>query len=618
MQRFVPPALRSLVAGARGRDKTQLVWAAAVLMLLAQLVFRAWALYPSWFYADDYVLLIEGESRASPDLGYLFTPFNSHVMPLGRLLVWLVAHAGTTSWALTVTTTLVLQAAASVAGVWMLHTLFGARWAILPLLGLYLSSAMAMPGLMWWAAALNQLPLQLAIFAAVGCWVRHLRGDGTRWLVGASAALVFGLLWDVRAMLIVPLLVFVLLAYFTTGSLKNRVFDGFRQYPRAVATGLILSVAYTAYYAASVPPPFEKSSGNRITTALEIADSMLGTALPTAMLGGPWRWFDTTPPIVLAGAPDWAVNASWLLIALVVAFSLLRRRQSGRAWTLILGYGVALWLLLAVSRGQIYGALAGLEYRYLTDMVCIVPLGVGLAFLPVSGASGSSTVRLDPALRLSPSRATVSAVVALICLGGTISSWRYVSFWHEDNASRAYVKTAQRDLRDVQGSVDLPDQVLLPEVMPGYTTPDNRTEQFLPLITDNTRFPKVTDNLQVLDADGSLHGALIKASFQAPSGRSPSCGTRVSSDPVSFPLNATTFRWPWWVRIGYLSSASSPVTVTTGDSTVQTRVRKGLHSLYVQSSAIFDTVEISGLSPGTLMCVDTVEVGDPVPELTPR
>ena len=42
-------------------------------------------------------------------------------------------------------------------------------------------------------------------------------------------------------------------------------------------------------------------------------------------------------------------------------------------------YAGALSVLLGASRGQIYGAISGLEFRYLTDVVCAATLALGLA-----------------------------------------------------------------------------------------------------------------------------------------------------------------------------------------------------------------------------------------------
>ena len=55
------------------------------------------------------------------------------------------------------------------------------------------------------------------------------------------------------------------------------------------------------------------------------------------------------------------------------------------------------------------------------------------------------------------------------------------------------------------------------------------------------------------------------------------------------------------------------MTVTAGTTSVETRVRSGLNNLYLRLEGGFDHVTIDGLTPGTTLCVDTIEVGQPEP-----
>ena len=73
------------------------------------------------------------------------------------------------------------------------------------------------------------------------------------------------------------------------------------------------------------------------------------------------------------------------------------------------------------------------------------------------------------------------------------------------------------------------------------------------------------------------------------------------------------FAWVWWIRVGYLGSQDSPVVVTAGSSTVATTVEAGVNSLYVKVEGSFDSIRIDGLDPGTTLCVDKIEVGQPTP-----
>ena len=49
-------------------------------LVIIQLGLRAWSLFTSWFYLDDYNLLLDAQSALRrPD--YLLDPYNSHLMP---------------------------------------------------------------------------------------------------------------------------------------------------------------------------------------------------------------------------------------------------------------------------------------------------------------------------------------------------------------------------------------------------------------------------------------------------------------------------------------------------------------------------------------------------------
>ena len=53
--------------------------------------------------------------------------------------------------------------------------------------------------------------------------------------------------------------------------------------------------------------------------------------------------------------------------------------------------------------------------------------------------------------------------------------------------------------------------------------------------------------------------------------------------------------------------------MSAGSDEITTTVEPGLNSLYVKLAGTFDSVRINGLDPGARLCVDTIEVGQPVP-----
>ena len=598
--------------GAGAPGVSQLVLGAAVLLVAAQTAFRGWALYGSWFFTDDYRLMLDAQGEAlSPS--YLLTPFDSQFMPLGRLAVWVVTHSGTTSWALAATMTLVVQLLASAACVWMLVSLFGSRPAILVPLTIYLTSALTLPGFMWWAAALNQLPMQLAFFLAVGAWVRYLRRPRPRLLVATLASLALGLASYPKAVLIVPVLVWLLLAYVVQGGAVARVRQGLRAYPLAAVLGASMAFGYAVFYLLAVPQPFEESgTSDGVARAAEVADAMLATSLPTGALGGPWTWLDTSPPIVLAQPPGWTVPLAWTLIVLGAVYLALRRTRTGRGWALLAGYALAAYGLLATSRGQLFGSLAGLEYRYLTDVLPVLVLVVGLVGLELRGAPGSSARREEDLVRVGVDPRAALALLVVVALGGVASSWGYVRYWHEENAGRGYVRTLQSELA-ASGPVDLADQIMPAEVMPDYTQPRNTTAVFVPLVASQARFPQVSDDLRVIDDTGRVVPASITPGPRSRPGPDAGCGWKVTAARTRVPLDSEAFDFGWWVRVGYLSGTGGTVEVRIAGTTREVPVRRGLNSVYVYVTAEFSSVVLARTSGRGAVCVDSIEVGQAAP-----
>lgn len=588
-------------------SRPQLLVAAAIL-LAVHVAYRAWALYGSWFYTDDYRLLFD--ATTSPlTLSYLTTPFDSQFMPVGRLVAWIVASSGSLNWPLAATITLAFQTLAGIACLWMLVTLFGSRWAVLPLFALYLSTAITVPAMMWWAASLNQVPLQAVMFVSVAGWVQFLRGRGRRYLVVAALAVTVGLLTYVKTALVIALLGYLLLAYFTQGSFRKRVVWAVRRHWLGLVTMLTIAMGYALYYATSVPQPFDRGAPGE---ALRLADTMLGTAFITGAFGGPWRWTAENPPTSLADPPMWTVHAAWAVALMVVLVAALTRRRVWRSWLLLAGYLVALLALVAASRATVVGSAIGLEYRYLTDAAGVLVLTLGLAFLPVAGSRESSEPRRHPLLLVPTGPAWVAAVGA-VCLGGVVSAYGHVTTWHRDNPGEVFVKRATSQLTAQSGVVDLVDGPVPQAVVPGYSAPYNFASRLTRLVAAETTFPSVSSELAMLGDDGGLRRVLIEPGVTNQPGPVDECGWRVDPGGAVVPLSGRVYEWDWWMRIGYLASQTSDVTVTAGETRRTTQLQPGLNSLYVKNTGGFDEVSITGLAPGTTLCVDRVEVGKPVP-----
>jgi hypothetical protein len=586
-------------------ETRNLVLGAAALMVLGMTAFNGWALYNGWFYGDDYVLFIRAD-RGRMGFDYLLEPHDARLLPGTRLLVWAVASAGS-SWAWAATVTLLLKTTAAAAAACMLIRLFGARWAVLAPLALYLTTAITVPAMMWWTASLNQTPVQLSFFLAVGAWVGYLRTRRLRSLAVVVAALVLGLLFFTKVLLVVGVLGYLALAYFATGSLGARFRSIAVTYWPAVVAGLLVVGGYLGYASTvDTERPFRAFSA---AAAGDVADSMLGKSFPTGILGGPWTWDRFAPPGSVADPPAWLASLSWVVLALVVAYGYLRRERTLRAWGLLGCYLAALLALMVLSRGQQFGGIVGLEYRYFTDVACVAALCVGLAFLPLRGAVEASRPRPDPYLRFAPSPRAWVVLVCVVSASGLLSSDSYVRNWHNGNLSEVWVKTLRGELRR-EGAIDLVDRPVPHGVIGSYFAPDNRLSRLAPLLSDEPRFPDWSTDLKVVADDGTVRQALIESDFERER-LDRNCGWKVKEDGRTIRMPRQLFPWTWWIRIGYLSSGGSAVTVSTSGHEVEAAVEEGLGSLYVQVDGAVGDIRIDGLDEGVTLCVGAVEVGEP-------
>lgn len=595
-------------------DRTSLHVLAFVLVL-AQVGLRWWMLMGSWFYTDDYRLLAQARGERL-DLGYLTTPFDSQFMPVGRLVAWIVGNAGevATNWGTAVTITLLFSTLAAGACWWMLVTVFGARIEVLPLFALYLFSALSTPALMWWAAGLNQLPLQAVWFATVAAWTLHLRTRRPLWLVLTSCLVVLGLLCYVKTLLVLPVLAVLVLGYFSSGQARQRLTSALAAYRAATIAGVLTAAAYIAYYAVAVPAPFvEEEAGPRLAGAL--ADTMLGTAFGSSAVGGPWRWDASNPPTGYADPPAWAVHLAWVVLVAAVALAALRRHRSGRAWLVLASSLTGAYILVLTTRAPIAGAGIGLEMRYLTETVCALVLAIGLAWLPVPGAREHSEPRQRPLISVTPTHVLVGVLSGAYLVGAVASTATYAHIWHTDNPGSAYLNRVS-DSVEASGSLDLTGGPVPPAVMPGYSFPYNTLEELVPLYTTKADFPSISTSLHSVGEDGTTAPTVIDAAVISPAGPTEGCGWDVSASGRSIPLENGTIDIDWWLRIGFLASARTDVTVTAGDVTRSATLNPGVGSLYVQATGAFDRVRISGLTPGATVCVDVIEVGTPEPEGT--
>jgi hypothetical protein len=577
----------------------------ALGLIVVHLLVRAWALYGGWFYTDDFRLLYEARN-ASLGLGHILQPYDSQLMPGGRFVAWVVEGSGNLNWAVAATLNLGLQALTSLACFLALRSWFGLRPAILAPLAFYLFTAMPVPALMWWAASLNQLPMQLSFFLALWAWVGYLRHPTVLGALASWGAVAFGLLFYVKALLVVPVLVFLALAYFARGSLLRRIREAAVKYWLGLAGLVAGAAAFSVYYVTRVP---QLGSSPDVSTTLALLDTYAATSFTVSVLGGPWLWWQhPNPPTSQVDVPTVVVSLCWVVLALVAVTTALLRRRTLRAWFLVAAYLVASFALLVTSRGAV-GAYVGLELRYLTDVAAVVTSAIGFAYLPVVRAVESSEPRPDPPLRFPQARPVGVSLLALVCLGGVLSTYGHARTWHTDNPGRTYLTNAVNEI-EAQGTVvNIADHEAPPEVMIEWSYPHNLVSRMLPLTGAPVRFPDRAERLFTLDRGGTLHVAAVEPGVTDTGGEDPNCGWLVGTAGREIPLTGDVLGLEFWMRIAYLASADREVRLTMGAEEVDVALRKGLHDIFVRNDGGFDTVGIDGLEGEDALCVAEIEVG---------
>jgi hypothetical protein len=612
------------------RTRPGAIATAAGAILLVQLVVRAWSGYRGFFYIDDFAFTGRA-ARYGLSAKLLFTDYNSHVMPGSFVWVWATTKLWPLQFGPVMTVALLLQLLLGVIVYRLLVQLFGHRLGILVVFAVFVLTPITLPAFLWWAAALNQLPQQLAMATALLWHVRYLRTGRVRWGIAGVAAVGLGLLFSEKTLLTVPLIVAFTVFYAAPGRLWARHKKAWRDHWAVWLGYLVLTVPYAVYYVLAVPPPAHRqATGGDVAT---VAGSALSHALAPGLLGGPWSWHPIGFAGAVAGPGRVATWISCIACLLLIVGTIVWSQRAVFAWALVFGYIALDIALVASSRATIVGPTIGDEYRYFTDMGLVAALGLGLAVLPISGTFARGSVqRLRPrqSVRVATQRALADqfgwssartagrvVVVAALVLGyiasSAVSLVRYDRFWHP-NPARPYVTTARAELATAPRSLVLFDDVVPQEVAWGLLYPYNRYSLFFAPLdgAPMTLKPGESSNqLAAFDKTGHLRLVSILGVHGVPGPR-PQCGWRVGARPVTIDLQGRTGTGPDVLRIGYIANGDGVIEVSVGDTEQQVPMQYGLHAVFLLVHGAADFVTLRVKTGSSALCTDEVAIGLPV------
>ncbi|PDP84806.1 hypothetical protein CQJ94_23705 [Glycomyces fuscus] len=450
--------VRAAWAAARrlARDRLVLV---GLLVVLGAVGLRAYVLGESYFVEDDYLFFAGAHaSDLGPD--YLLTLHKGHLMPGALFLVYLQTALWPYEWWVSAGTMLVLQAAALVGFLRLLWELFGRRWALLAPLTVYALAPLTVPVLGWWSAALNAVPLQLAMVLAVLWTVRHLRTGDHRPAWWAGGAVVFGMLFTVKAMFLPLVLFAVAVAHLYPGGPvagARRAWALHR--PFWTAMGALLA-AYAVFYLTRMRAAGggEGAGVPQSEPALTMLRGLLTEVFPVGALGGPLEWGPVTPTGGLVDPPGVTVLAAWAVFAVIVLVSLRMRRGAWRAWALLLAYLVVVDIVpTIIARGR-FQDVAAADPRYVADAALVFALCLALAYLPTREERARALVggaAPDPVAprphRVRPRRAArvaAALATAVYAAAACFSTYTYAQTLSGDRL-QWYLDTVRTALEDV-------------------------------------------------------------------------------------------------------------------------------------------------------------------------
>jgi hypothetical protein len=603
----LPAAAVQRATGSARRVHTHPVILAALVLIVAQLCWKAYLLSHFYFRQDDFLLLDRALSHGL-SLTYFFSFSGGHLRPGGLVVFWLVTRLSPYDWLLASVMTIAALAAAGVLMLRLLLILFGSRPAILIPLVIFLFTPLTLAGLSFWTTVTDWLPLQLTMLAATYSHVRYVRSGRVGCVVAAAGWLGAGLLFDVQGA-VVPLLLFALTsAYLVPGRWPAAALRTLRNLWRAWTIYGGLTAAYLVLFFIKLQTSSQQPTNpGHVSSLLSLAATMLRVGFVPAAVGGPWRWFAPGGDYGFAAETPALTQATWVLAALIVAASLWYRRHALRSWLILAG-----WLLLAdfapvaISRlTELPASLLGADTYYLADSTPVLAVCVGLAFWPVIGEQDPYRARRPRAVPLAVS---VFALTGVFLVGSVWSGVTYLSTTSSAR-TRSYIDTARSALASARpGTVILSANVPWYVMYAGFRGSVTQTSHILgPLAPERAGIRFVTvpkgpaTSLMMFDGQGRLRPALdIGASSVRPA-RSRTCWP-VRSVATRIPLNAYIFRDAWIIRLSY-SGPATTLQLELGTSVRDVVLPAGQRDIYIPVSNGGSAVLVRSLSGEPAACI---------------
>lgn len=580
-------------------------WVLAAYALVAlQLGWRAWALSASYFWQDDLNYVFRASQGLSLD--YLLQDYSGHLMPGQFLLVWVLTALAPLDWLPAAALVLVLQLVASILVLRLVRALAGDGPLSFVAFGVYAASPIVFTATIWWASALQALPLQICLAWALLAHLRYLRtGSGSAVLSTASALAVGVLFWQ-KAFLIAPVLVAftVLIGPVATGRAVRDLVR--RAGPALVGYLAMAGLAVGAWLELTERRPVGELTPGGLGELLRF--SLADTFMPGVfgvMLGS-----EPTAPL-LAPRPFIVVV---LVSALVLAAGLIVSVRIAGWWAaapalLLAGYLLTDAALLAVTGMNFIGPVIGRDPRYTADAVVV-------AVVCLAGAGAAVRARRDrlPTELWNGRGWWAGGAVAAVVVASLVSTAAVVERMPMGE-TRDYLATVRDTAAQLSG-LDLVDGPVPDHVLASLLLDDARASVAVGPAPEGIRFHQPSADLRMLDGDGRARPVEVRRlAGTAPTADTDVCPWPVRRRMAEIPLDQRLPPGDWVVQVSYYSGVPTSGRLEVGGRTVAVEFLAGVHHLYLElrDAPVDAAVSLGDLPRGDTVCVTAAVVGIPWP-----
>ncbi|MFI7588255.1 hypothetical protein ACIB24_14395 [Spongisporangium articulatum] len=605
-----------LTSGPAGTVLRLRVVPTAWLLIVVHLVLTATRLARGWWWQDDLNLLALARRPFGTDL--LFADYNGHLVPGTFAIAWLVDRIGPLTWWPAATAIWLLTAATDLALLALLRRMFGNRPGILVPLGMFCATAVTLTSTLWWAAAMQWLPVTFALVASLYGHIGYWATGRLRDLAVAVGAILFGLLFFEKALTVLVVLGLYAVAYQVSGTWLTRPFRALWAHPFYWLLQLGLAVGFLVAYLGRVQidtgGPQKSGLGDYLTL---VRYMVLESFLPS-LVGGPLRWLAPNDTATAWPGPVWPLTVLALLVCLATVVLTARLHPGAwRGWALLGVFVTVSVVLVARTRLGFVGPLIGRDTRYITDTAAMAAVALGLAIMPLRPGLDAGLAR--PNGRPGPSwvfgtggRVAVGGLVTVLVmsLGGLVSGETYMGHWTK-NPTRTYFDNLRSSLDSQSDGGTRPVRMFPDETLP---------ESVMTATFEDSR--KLTYISRMLDQQPTFVGSAAELYTVTEDGRVVRAA--VDSSPVSLPTTCSTdgrlvvrlssrvIEWRWKLQLSYLTNRAGSATVqlgTTG-SPVRFDLAKGLGSVFVDvPGGPANTLVIDDLGSTTL-CLGAYALGN--------